>query len=192
MRFVSDKQRRAVFYALTKPSRKKRIVAVDTETTGSGKKDQVIEVAAVSPQGTYHTYVKATVPISYYSFKVHGITTQDLSRAPPIREIRPELQEIINSSDQIVVHNAPFDIRMLRQAGLDVPEEKVRDTMTIAKQKGIYDGGDGRVSMDDMMTDLDVQIAQEDRHSAKGDAEALLECYERLKNRQGTRPPKGA
>ncbi len=43
-----------------------------------------------------------------------------------------DLQSLINAAERIVIHNSHFDRTVLRHCGLDVPVEKIRDTMVQA------------------------------------------------------------
>ena len=43
-----------------------------------------------------------------------------------------DLQALINAAERIVIHNSHFDRTVLRHCGLDVPVEKIRDTMVQA------------------------------------------------------------
>lgn len=53
------------------------------------------------------------------------------TRQPIIPEEDVEhLREVIRSSDEIVMHNAKFDVQVLGTIGLEVPWDKVRDTLT--------------------------------------------------------------
>lgn len=62
------------------------IIIWDTETTGQGTKDQIIELSAIKVQNgkiidTYHRFFKPTVPIDPNASRVHGIYADDLAGA---------------------------------------------------------------------------------------------------------------
>ncbi len=47
------------------------------------------------------------------------------------------LQAEIDSADEIVIHNSHFDRTQLRHSGIDLPVEKITDTMTLAMQHSL-------------------------------------------------------
>lgn len=191
MRFSSDRQRKAVCSNYNRPAagrrrRRWKFTVIDTETTGLTNRDRLIEVAAISKGAggyrRYHTFVRPPVRINSYASAVHGITWADVKDAPRFHEVRPDIQEIIDGSDHVIAHNANFDVRFLKNEGIMIPDCKVLDTMRIGKEyrPKIDDGGDGRLSLDDLTKGLNVEISPEDRHSAFADAQATLECYEKM------------
>ena len=94
-----------------------RFAVIDTETTGFGKKDRVIEIAVVLVEGMeivqeWETLINPERDISNSS--IHGITPEIVSLAPTFAEISSELSRIIDGTF-IVAHNLSFDQRMLEQ-----------------------------------------------------------------------------
>lgn len=191
MRFSSDRQRRAVFANFDRPAGRHRkrwkFTVIDTETTGLTNRDRLIEVAAISKDSNgysrYHTLIRPPVRINSYASAVHGITWADVKDAPRFREVRPDIQDIVDRSEKVVAQNANFDVRFLRNEGIRIEDSKVEDTMRIGKEyrPKIDDGGDGRLSLDDLTRGLGVRISPEDRHGAFGDALGTLRCYEIMK-----------
>lgn len=47
------------------------------------------------------------------------------------------LQEMIDNADRVVIHNSAFDRTVLRHVGVDVPVEKITDTMVLALLHGL-------------------------------------------------------
>ena len=45
---------------------------------------------------------------------------------------RPKLQQMIDKADEVVIHNAAFDRTVLRHVGVNIPLEKIEDTMVLA------------------------------------------------------------
>lgn len=91
-------------------------VFLDTETTGLGPGDEIIEIAVVDHRGAVllNTLLSPTVPVSTGAIEVHGIQDADLVRAPTFPDILPQLAAALH--DRIVViYNADFDIAMLEQ-----------------------------------------------------------------------------
>ena len=94
-----------------------RCVFLDVETTGLQDVDQVVEVAVLDTDGTVllDTLVKPTVLISEGAYLVHGLTSLDVAEAPTFAQVWPQLVEAVQGR-QVVVYNAAFDLRMLRQS----------------------------------------------------------------------------
>jgi DNA polymerase-3 subunit epsilon len=94
-----------------------RFAVIDTETTGFGKKDRVLEIAVVLVEGKeivqeWETLINPERDISNSS--IHGITPEIVSLAPTFAEISSEFSRIIDGTF-MVAHNLSFDQRMLVQ-----------------------------------------------------------------------------
>lgn len=103
-----------------------RIVVVDTETTGDGEKDEVVEVACInlyfgSRIQTRHwtSLFSPSVPVLPVARAAHHITDAELASAPKLKHNPPPLD-----ADVLVAHNAEFDVRLLRQSGVEKLPEK--------------------------------------------------------------------
>jgi DNA polymerase-3 subunit epsilon len=94
-----------------------RFAIVDTETTGFGKSDRILEIAVVLMDGTeiineWETLVNPERDIS--NSDIHGITSNQVSMAPTFKDISSDLAGLLD--DRIIVaHNISFDRRMLTQ-----------------------------------------------------------------------------
>ena len=92
---------------------------IDCETTGFGKHDRIVEVAAVVVDGAsgavvdeYDTLVnpqRDTGPVG-----VHGVTASMVEAAPVFDEVAGALALRLHGA-VLVAHNLSFDVRMLRQ-----------------------------------------------------------------------------
>ena len=94
-----------------------RFAVIDTETTGFGKTDRLVEIAVVLVEGReivqeWETLVNPERDIS--NSNIHGITSELVSLAPTFVEIDSELSRLINGTI-MVAHNISFDQRMLEQ-----------------------------------------------------------------------------
>ena len=97
---------------------KKDYVILDTETTGFGESDRIVEIGITDVDGNVllDTLVYTDVEISPAASNVNGIYNKDLEGKPTIEELTPQIDEILR--DKIVlIYNADFDTRMLVQSG---------------------------------------------------------------------------
>lgn len=102
-------------------------VLLDTETTGLGAKDQIVELGILSVEGTVliDTLVKPTCTITPAAAAVSGISDLMLVDAPSWKTVWDQAQTHLKNK-RILAYNAPFDMRMIRQScmihGLKVPK----------------------------------------------------------------------
>lgn len=91
-------------------------VYIDTETTGFGPTDVVIEIAVLDTDGEVllDTLVKSGKPIPAGASAVHGINDIHLIGAPAWNEIWPQLEKVL-AGRVVAFYNADFDLRMMRQ-----------------------------------------------------------------------------
>lgn len=93
-------------------------VVVDTETTGLGRGDEVIELGVVAADG--RTLLQTLVyprsgAVPSGATHIHGLTLDDLEGAPTWPQVLPELRELL-AGRRVLAWNAPFDERMLQQS----------------------------------------------------------------------------
>jgi DNA polymerase-3 subunit epsilon len=91
-------------------------VYLDTETTGLGTDDEVVDIALVGAGGEVllDTLVRPTRPISTAARAIHGLTDVDVAAAPTWDRVYPRLREIVGGR-VVVVYNADFDRRLIGQ-----------------------------------------------------------------------------
>jgi DNA polymerase III subunit epsilon len=93
-------------------------VVLDTETTGLGRRDEIIEIGVIDPGG--HTVLETLVwphagRVPDAARRVHGLGIESLEGAPSWPEVLPELQAVV-AGRRVLAWNAPFDERMARQS----------------------------------------------------------------------------
>ena len=115
-----------------------KYIILDTETTGTGDNDRVIQLGYIilgaKEIEVYNEFNSSDVPISFGAMEVHGITP-DLIKDKPIcteTQAYKKLLEINTPDNYLIIHNAPFDIKMLEKEGFDT-QMKVIDTLRVAK-----------------------------------------------------------
>jgi DNA polymerase-3 subunit epsilon len=90
---------------------------LDTETTGLGPQDEVIEVCLLESDGSvlFESLVRPAGPIPLDAVRVHGISDDMVARAPGWPEVWAGLQPRL-AGRAVAVYNAEFDLRLLRQS----------------------------------------------------------------------------
>jgi DNA polymerase III epsilon subunit-like protein len=94
-----------------------RSLILDTETTGLGVFDQVVQIAVIDTTGAVllDTLVKPTRPIPQIATGIHGITDEMVKDAPDFGAIYPALLMAIGGK-RVVIYNKHFDIEQLHQS----------------------------------------------------------------------------
>ena len=93
-------------------------VFLDTETTGLDQNAEIVEVAIVAADGQalVNTLVKPERPIPREATQIHGITNKDVADAPTFARVWQERLQPILARGPVVIFNAPFDLRMIKQS----------------------------------------------------------------------------
>jgi DNA polymerase-3 subunit epsilon len=88
-------------------------IFLDTETTGLGSTDEIIEIAIINSKGI--PLVNELIRPNQSSQAIHGITNKLVAKAPKWPEVHNKVAYYLQSADYIVVYNAEFDWRLLEQ-----------------------------------------------------------------------------
>lgn len=119
-----------------------KFILLDTETTGDTPEARLIELAFVVMPADERTVVwrglfKPPVPITVGAMAAHHITPEDLENEPAFDDkatIRGEFEEALADENSFVVaHNAPYDLQILKNEGIEIPKTKTIDTLKVAK-----------------------------------------------------------
>lgn len=116
----------------------KKYIILDTETTGVGENDRVIQlgymVLGAKEIEVHNEFYSSDVPISFGAMEVHGITPDMIAGKPTCQEgaAYKRLQELNTPENYMIIHNAPFDLGMLEKEGFNT-QMKVIDTLRVAK-----------------------------------------------------------
>ena len=114
-------------------------VAFDTETTGLGLSDDIIELSAVRfvnfvPRLQFSTLIQPRKPISPTASAVNHITDAMVAGAPKFYEIIPSIDFFFRDFP-LVAHNAMFDVKMMYINGYDAIRGKnVYDSCAISRK----------------------------------------------------------
>ncbi|MFO8037334.1 MAG: 3'-5' exonuclease [Anaerolineales bacterium] len=95
---------------------KERPVYLDTETTGMGKNDTVIEIAVLDADGRVlvNTLVQPRGSIPASSARIHGITDEMANDAPPWPEVWVAVERSL-AGRTVAIYNVEFDLRVMKQ-----------------------------------------------------------------------------
>lgn len=162
-----------------------REIALDTETTGINPRDghRIIEIGCLEllhhlPTGNkLHIYINPEREIDEGAVKVHGLTSAFLADKPLFADIVDEFLAFIGG-DQMVIHNAPFDMGFLNAelARLDrpvLPMDRAVDTLMMARKK--FPGA--QANLDALCRRFEIDNGHRDLHGALIDADLLASVY---------------
>ena len=167
-----------------KPNFDSNYVFLDTETTGLGDIDQIIEIAIVDYQGNtlINTRLKPTVEIDEDAQDVHGISIDELNDCPTWPDIDADVRAVL-SGKHIVMFNAAFDLRMIRQTakafGCNDDWTFKLDTICAMYLAADCYGATNRYGTISLSTAADLADCEWhlNKHSALGDALTMLSLY---------------
>lgn len=93
----------------------KGFVVLDTETTGLGDNDQLIELAIINDKGNtlHNARYRPTVAISSGAASVHGITAELLKDKPTFDRDADRIKELLEGKT-VVIYNVGYDMKILR------------------------------------------------------------------------------
>ncbi len=122
-----------------------RLIVLDTETTGlSPQDDRIVEIGCVELLNKrigeeQQWYINPGIPIPQEAVEIHGITDEMVKDKPSFSIISKEFVDFIGD-DQLVIHNAAFDMRFLnaelKRAGWDTLEDdRAIDTLLMARRR---------------------------------------------------------
>ncbi|SHK97263.1 DNA polymerase-3 subunit epsilon [Nocardiopsis flavescens] len=101
-------------------------VILDTETTGLGSTDQILEIGILTARGDVicDERIKVDIPIGKSASRIHGIRQDMLTDCPRWGEFLPWIwgDLSLRGVNEIVIYNAPFDRRMIAQSSAASPD----------------------------------------------------------------------
>ena len=161
-----------------------RELVIDTETTGLDPNDghRICEVAVIElmnhlPTGRYfHRYVNPDRDMPEGALAVHGLTQEFLAKHPVFAAHADEFLEFLGT-DQLVIHNAEFDLAFLnmelKRVGLRPLSCPVVDTLTMARQR--FPGQPA--NLDALCRRFAIDLSSREKHGARIDGELLAAVY---------------
>lgn len=166
-----------------------REIVLDTETTGlnPGDNHRIVEIGCIElenylPTGrTFQAYINPERDMPEDAFNVHGLSQEFLQSFPCFKEIAGAFLEFIGK-DQLVIHNARFDMRFLNAelalAGLpEIPFKRAIDTLMVARQR--FPGASN--SLDALCRRFRIDNSNREFHGALLDSQLLADVYIELR-----------
>ncbi|MBA2667601.1 MAG: hypothetical protein H0U69_11260 [Trueperaceae bacterium] len=154
-------------------------VVLDTETTGLGYDDEIVEIAVVGPDG--ETLLETLVRprsghVPAMVSRVHGLTMRDLQGAPTWAEVYDEVLAL-TSGRRVVAWNAPFDERMVRQSARlwSLPERLKGFECAMQAYAFCRGGRFGRAKLERAAAALGLLGGAPQRHRSCADARLTLD-----------------
>jgi len=115
-----------------------KYIILDTETTGTKEEDRIIQlgfmVLGTKNIEVHNEFCSSDIPIGFGAMEVHGITPEMIKNKPTCQETTAykRLQELNTQNNCLIIHNAPFDLGMLKKEGFNL-NMKLIDTLRVAK-----------------------------------------------------------
>ena len=165
-----------------------KFLIMDTETTGLGDDDEIIELAILNQDGEklYHNYFYPSKEVEPGAAEVNHLTQDVLAKLDAVDFVdeADKIIDIIKSSGiPVLGHNLKFDVKMFTQTckkyGVDVDEnlfKGYKDSMSIAKEwlkSASY-------SLNNLTTLIG--ITREEQHNAADDCLMTKEFLDRLED----------
>ena len=166
------------------PAHRKKLIFLDTETTGTADEDRLCQCAYMTDEdpGEYNELFKPELPISVDAMAISHITNRHVEDKPAFEgsKMQSHLNSLMSDKGHVLVaHNAPFDVRMLEKDGVKVPQfiDTLKVVQFLDPQSMIP-----RYSLQYLRYYLDFDI-QAQAHDAWGDILVLEKLFERLYNK---------
>lgn len=154
------------------------IIFLDTETTGKGPEDRLLQLAYKFPDERAGVEVKfkPPLPISFEAMATHHITEKMVADATPFADspVKGEMQAFLDNCI-MVAHNAIFDKEMLEREGLTVP----RYICTLKVVQALFDEPSYKLQVLRYKYNLDIEATA---HDALGDVLVLEKLFSGLVN----------
>jgi len=104
-----------------------KTIILDTETTGNKEEDRICQLSYLvvnenfEIEEIHNELVKPPIDIKFEAMAVHHITPEMVENAPKIKHTKAykRLKELNSPENVIVIHNAPFDLDMLKKEGFN-------------------------------------------------------------------------
>ncbi len=160
-------------------------VVFDTETTGLGPGDRIVQIAGLRIMAgrltgeRFETLVNPGRPIPASATAIHRITDAMVADAPSLTSALRAFHRFTEDA-VLVAHNAPFDMGLLRAAASETGVEFTNRVLDTVLLSAMLWGQAAPHALEALAARLGVDIAPGARHTAMGDAEATAQIFLRL------------
>jgi DNA polymerase-3 subunit epsilon len=165
-----------------------RFFVLDTETTGLGPADEIVQIAILDENGVsaMNQLIKPTIPIPPVASAVHGIGDMDVRAAPSFKDIYIQLSMLL-AGQVVIAYNMEFDWRMLQQTAsrYRLPTMRIGKRDCAMKQYARFKGARHSSGRNYVWHKLGVAVAQEGlqvrrAHDALDDARMTLALIQKM------------
>ena len=166
----------------------RRFFVLDTETTGLGPADEIVQIALLDGNGVsvMNQLIKPTIPIPPVASAVHGIGDNDVRAAPSFKDIYIRLSTLL-AGQVVIAYNMEFDWRMLQQTAsrYRLPTMRIGKRDCAMKQYARFKGARRSSGRNYVWHKLRVAVAQEglevrQAHDALDDARMTLALIRKM------------
>ncbi|MYE27040.1 MAG: 3'-5' exonuclease [Chloroflexi bacterium] len=165
-----------------------RFYVLDTETTGLGPADEIVQIAILDGSGAavMNQLIKPTIPIPPVASAVHGIQDSDVVESPSFKEIYIRLSALL-AGQVVIAYNMDFDWRMLQQTAsrFRLPAMRIGKRDCAMKQYARFKGARHSTGRNYVWHKLGAAAAQEglqlaQAHDALNDARMTLTLIRKM------------
>lgn len=167
----------------------KREIIIDTETTGLGNEDRIVEISAIElidgikTGRRFHRFLNPEIKIPKKAIEIHRITNEKVEDCPKFKDICEDFIKFIGEG-VMIAHNSKFDMRMMnnelaRCGWKKFEKTRFIDTLEIARylfpgEKNNQDALCSRFGINNSIR------AETGLHSATEDTALLYLIYQRM------------
>jgi len=158
---------------------------IDIETTGGAPgRDKITEICVVQHDGLSVTNVFTTLVnperwIPEYITKITNITNEMVENAPKFYEVAKQIIELTEGRI-FVAHNVSFDYGFVREEYRSLGYTFKRDQLCTVKLSRKLIPGKKSYSLGRLCESIGIDIAEDARHRAEGDAVATAKLFDLL------------
>lgn len=164
----------------------KKILVLDTETTGFDSKAEILQLSVIDGSGEIriNEYFRPRFISSWPGAEaVNHISPEIVKDKPSFYDRREEIGHLLRHADLLVGYNLPFDLKMIRQNGVFIPyKAKTLDLMRpFAKVYGEINEKYGDYKWQKLSTCAKYYGCKEEGwHDSLADTKATLFCFHKM------------
>lgn len=155
---------------------RKKLVFLDTETTGLGPLDRLCQVAYKFQDQEVESLFKPPLPIEIEAMAVAHITNRMVEDKEPFLDsaMRKDLEKIFSEDNILVAHNAKFDAEILKRENIFL--DKMIDTRKVVQHLDT-EGKIPKYNLQYLRYFHDLNVENAPAHDALGDVRVLEKLF---------------